>query len=317
MPGNASRYPHSRRSVQSGAQRDRLYGQRKKDRRSSAAARACAARLMAPGSALELPRLAPECLDPFRPFATYSGAFTLARNLLLAGIGTPEDWERSNADPTGFMLHTIKRTAAVFDRKAIDGVAHTNIVFGTQPSVSGWREPEEQQDPNRVFVTVEATHISAVYLRETFELLAKVDPRLPATFYRVLLDAVSEWILCYDESAAEAYFDYRMECYEEARTSGEDEEGIEKPQTIEDTKGPWLAKAIQTVARATGSRSVLVCPAGFESAAYPRCGSNAAGALPRTEAHSSGLESLGRMLPTRFLHVTLHNPCVSRAGPRV
>jgi hypothetical protein len=40
------------------------------------------------------------------------------------------------------MLHTVERTAAAFDQRVIDGVAHTNVVFGTYPSASGWREPE-------------------------------------------------------------------------------------------------------------------------------------------------------------------------------
>jgi hypothetical protein len=196
---------------------------------------------MAPGAALEIPRLAAECLDPFRPQAVYSGAFTLVRNLLLAGIGAPDDWEQSNGDPVTFMLHTVERTTVGFDQRAIDGVAHTNIVFGTYPSTSGWREPEGQS-PNRVFVAVEATHISIAYLRQTFEVLAKADPRLPATFYRMLLDGVSQWILCYDESAVESYYEYRLESYEEAKASGEEEEGLEKPQTIDDAKGPWLSK---------------------------------------------------------------------------
>src|ERR1043165_3257005 len=58
---------------------------------SRAAARECASRLMAPGTALTVPRLAIAALEPFQPPNTYSGAFGLARNLLLAGIGRPED----------------------------------------------------------------------------------------------------------------------------------------------------------------------------------------------------------------------------------
>jgi hypothetical protein len=196
---------------------------------------------MVPGTALDIPRLAARCLDPFRPRSASAAAVTLAKNLLLAGVGAPGDWERSNGDPVNFMLRTIERTAAAFDQRAIDSVAHTNVVFGTYPSASGWREPEGQ-NPNRVFVAVEATHISIVYLRETLELLAKVHARLPATFYGMLLDAVAEWILCYDESAAESYYEYRLEGYEEAVASGEAEESLEKPQTIEDAKGPWLSR---------------------------------------------------------------------------
>lgn len=240
MSGNAGGPSDSRRSLPKRTQAGPALRSAAAGGGSSTAARECAARLMAPGAGLEIPRLAAGCLDPFRPQGSYAGAFTLARNLLIAGIGEPDDWERSNRDPVNFMLHTVKREGAACDQRAIDGVAHTNIVFGTYPSASGWREPEGQ-NPSRVFVAVEATHISIVYLRETLELLAKAGPRLPATFYRMLLDGVRQWILCYDESVSESYYEYRLESYEEAEASGEDEEGLERPQTIEDAKGSWLS----------------------------------------------------------------------------
>ena len=143
---------------------------------------------MARGTALAVPRLALAALEPFQPFNTYSGAFGLARNLLLAGVGRPEDWEAAKGDPVAFMLRTVERTVAGFNRKAIDGVAHADILFGTSPYISSWHE-KEYETPDRVFLAVEATHISIVYIRPTLELLAKAHPRLPATFYRMLLES--------------------------------------------------------------------------------------------------------------------------------
>ena len=158
--------------------------------RSRAAARECAARLMAPGSALAVPRLAHAALKPFQPSSMYSGAFGLARNLLLAGVGRPEEWELAKGDPVAFMLRTVERASAGFNRKAIDGVAHVDILFGTSPYISSWHETE-YENSDRVFLAVEATHISIVYLRPTLDLLAKAHPRLPATFYRMLLEGVA------------------------------------------------------------------------------------------------------------------------------
>jgi hypothetical protein len=197
---------------------------------------------MASGQALAVPRLAAGALEPIQPRPAYSGAFGLARNLLLAGIGLPEDWERSKADPIAFMLRTVESAAEGFSRKAIDGVAHVDVLFGTSPYISSWHE-REYENPDRVFLAVEATHISIVYLRPTLELLAKAHPRLPATFYHLLLEGVSSWILCYDESACEAFYEWRMESYQEAEESGED--GLEKPQSIASAKGPWLAKRLK------------------------------------------------------------------------
>jgi hypothetical protein len=194
---------------------------------------------MAAGTALTVPRLAIAALEPFQPSSTYSGAVGLARNLLMAGVGRPDDWELAKGDPVAFMLRTVEHTVAGFNRKAIDGVAHVDILFGTSPYISSWHE-KEYESPDRVFLAVEATQISIVYLRPTLELLAKVHPRLPATFYRTLLEGVYSWILSYDESACEAFYEWRLQAYQEAKESGE--EGLEKPQNIETAKGPWLAR---------------------------------------------------------------------------
>jgi len=51
---------------------------------------------------------------------------------------------------------------------------------------------------------------------------------------------MSSWILCYHESACEAFYEWRMDSYAEAEENGE--EGLEKPQSITSAKGPWLAK---------------------------------------------------------------------------
>ncbi len=173
------------------------------------------------GPALPIPRLAVDSLEPFQPSHMYSGAFGLARNLLLAGVGQPDDWEQSKGDPVAFMLRTVEHAAGQFNRKAIDGVAHTDILFGTTPYISSWHE-KGHEDPGRVFLAVEANHISIVYLRPALELLARTHPRLPATFYQMLLEAVSPWILCYDESACEAFYEWRMESYLEAKEAGEE-----------------------------------------------------------------------------------------------
>ena len=110
-----------------------IYGRKANNRLSRAASRACAARMMASGRDLEIPRLAPGSLDPFQPGTGYACAFELARNLLLAGAGIPDDWDECHGDLVQFMLRTVQRAASVFDRRVIDGVAHTNLVLGTTP----------------------------------------------------------------------------------------------------------------------------------------------------------------------------------------
>jgi hypothetical protein len=199
---------------------------------------------MAPGAALEVPRLSRGCLDAFCP-AGDRRSFLLARTLLQTEIGDPQDWQDSHRNAVQFMARTIERAAERFDRRAIDPVAHIHVSLGTNPVSLGWGDPE--QDPDRVFLSVETSRISVIYLRPAFDLLGKADKRLPATFYRMLMSGVSGRILCYDELEAARYVEYRLEDYAELEAAGE--EGLEKPQSLEEAKGRWLSKDLKPYAR--------------------------------------------------------------------
>jgi hypothetical protein len=199
---------------------------------------------MAPGAALEIPRLWRGSLDPFCP-AGDRKRFLLARTLLQTGIADAQDWQDSHRDAVQFMARTIERAAERFDKRVIDPVAHVYISLGTNPVSSGWGDPE--QDPDRVFLSVEATLISVIYLRPAFDLLGKANERLPATFYRMLMSGVSGRILCYDESEAARYLEYRLEDYAELEAAGE--EGLEKPQSLKEAKGRWLSKELKPYTR--------------------------------------------------------------------
>jgi len=117
---------------------------------------------------IAVPRLAVGCMEPFLPSNTHSGAFELARNLLLAGVGQPEDWERSKGDPVAFMLQTVEHTPPTSIARRSMPVAHTDILFGTSPYISNWQEKQYERSGPGV-LAVEATHISIVYLRPTLE----------------------------------------------------------------------------------------------------------------------------------------------------
>jgi len=143
---------------------------------------------MAAGAALSIPRLSRGCLEPFCP-AGDRKSFLLSRTLLQTGIGDAQDWQDSHRNAVQFMARTIERAAERFDRRAIHPVAHIHVSLGTNPVSWGWGDPE--QDPDRVFLSVEASRISVIYLRQAFDLLGKADKRLPATFYRMVMAGVS------------------------------------------------------------------------------------------------------------------------------
>jgi hypothetical protein len=94
--------------------RDPLYGNIRRTGVLSPPPGACAARLMAPGAALAIPRLSRGSLDPFCP-AGDRKSFLLAHTLLQTGIGYAQDWRDSHRDALQFMARIIERAAEPFD----------------------------------------------------------------------------------------------------------------------------------------------------------------------------------------------------------
>ena len=109
MPGNEGRSANPVGSVRTPEKARPAVRKHQKNRGSAAAARACAARLMAPGAALAIPRLSRGCLDPFCPAGDRKG-FLLARTLLQAGIGDAQDWQDSHGAPVQFMARTDRKS---------------------------------------------------------------------------------------------------------------------------------------------------------------------------------------------------------------
>jgi hypothetical protein len=60
------------------------------------------------------------------------------------------------------------------------------------------------------------------------------------------MSGVSGRIHCYDEQEAARYLEYRLEDYEELAAAGE--EGLEKPQSLEETQSPRLSKGVKAFA---------------------------------------------------------------------
>ena len=135
MPGNEDRDANPLDSVRTPEKARPALRKPENNRGSATSARKYAARLMAPGAALAIPRLSRDCLDPFCP-AGDRKSFLLARTLLQTGIGDAQDWHDSQRDALQFMARTIERAAERFDRRAIDPVAHTQVSLGTNPVLS-------------------------------------------------------------------------------------------------------------------------------------------------------------------------------------
>ncbi len=190
MPGMAT----SRRIVRCRRRSRRLHHQHRTTRRP--ARLASSPQLMGQGRSLQIPRLdtVPRVQ---RLVANDRLAVVLARALVELDIGSSGDWRRAECDPTSFLRLTLERVirahgGSTIRRRFLLGAAISDIPCE-------WAEREEARS-DRLFLIVEPSEASCgcVCFGPTLELLERVHPQLPATFYHLVVGALNRWIRVYD-----------------------------------------------------------------------------------------------------------------------
>jgi hypothetical protein len=157
--------------------------------------------LMAKGAGLLLPRLAAVPLI-HRLVADDRLAVMLAKSLIELDIAMPGDWARADCDPTSFTRLTLERWIKTHGGQAIRRRFLLVATIGDTPCE--WTERDESK-PNQLFLNVEPSEASCgcVTFGPTLQLLEKVHPRLPVTFYNLFVGALNCWIRTYDFRDAE------------------------------------------------------------------------------------------------------------------
>jgi hypothetical protein len=187
------------RIVHSRGRRQRPYLQSHAARRP--ARLASSGQLMAKGAGLLLPRLTGVPLI-HRVVADDRLAVMLAKSLVELDIAVPGDWERADCDPTSFIRLTLERWIKAHGDSAIRRRFLLVATIGDTPCE--WTERDETK-PNQLFLIVEPSEASCgcVTFGPTLELLEKVHPQLPATFFNLFIGALNRFIRVYDHRNAE------------------------------------------------------------------------------------------------------------------
>jgi hypothetical protein len=155
---------------------------------------------MAQGAGL-LPRLAG--IPPIhRIVADDRLAVTLAKSLVELDIVAPGDWKRAECDPTSFTRLALERWIKAHGGSAIR--RRFLLVASISDTPCEWAERDESR-PNQLFLTVEPSEASCgcVTFGPTLELLEKVHPQLPVTFFNLFVGALNRYIRTYDFRDAE------------------------------------------------------------------------------------------------------------------
>jgi hypothetical protein len=162
---------------------------------------ASSGQLMAKGAGLLLPRLTGVPLI-HRVVADDRLAVMLAKSLVELDIAVPGDWERADCDPTSSIRLTLERWIKAHGDSAIRRRFLLVATIGDTPCE--WTERDETK-PNQLFLIVEPSEASCgcVTFGPTLELLEKVHPQLPATFFNLFSGALNRFIRVYDHRNAE------------------------------------------------------------------------------------------------------------------
>ena len=156
---------------------------------------------MAQGSSLLLPQIAGVPLI-HRVVADDRLAVMLAKSLVELDIAAPGDWKSADCDPTSFTRLTLERWIKAHGGSAIRRRFLLVTSIGDTPCE--WTERDESR-PNQLFLAVEPSEASCgcVTFGPTLELLEKVHPQLPVTFFNLLVEGLNSWIRVYDYRDAE------------------------------------------------------------------------------------------------------------------
>jgi len=157
--------------------------------------------LMAKGAGLLLPRLTGVPLI-HRTVGDDRLAVMVAKSLVALDIAVPGDWKRAECDPTSFIRLTLERSIKAHGDPAIRRRFLLVATIGDTPC--DWTDRDETK-PDQLFLIVEPSEASCgcVTFGPTLELLEKVHPQLPATFFNLFVGALNRWIRIYDHRDAE------------------------------------------------------------------------------------------------------------------
>jgi hypothetical protein len=165
--------------------------------------------LMARECGIVLPRLH-EIPAEHRFLADDQQTIALAEILAESDIGAVADWEKSRRDPTNYVSLTVQRWIRDHGGEAIERRFDLAITLSDRlVDYSDKRAPE-----GTLYLIVDPDGAAFALLNPAIELLEKIHPRLPATFFAHFVGSLNRWVRVYDYHDAEERVDMLREWYE-------------------------------------------------------------------------------------------------------
>jgi len=165
--------------------------------------------LMAPPCEAVLPTLQRIPVEQ-RFLADDREVIALAEILVKSDIAVVDDWAKSGKDATKYLLLTLERWIRDHGGSAIDRRFDLEVTLSDR--LVGYSDERGPQDT--LYLIVDPEGVAFVLLNPVLELLTKIHPRLPVTFFRHLVGSLNRWVRVYDYRDAEERVDMLREWYE-------------------------------------------------------------------------------------------------------
>jgi hypothetical protein len=148
-------------------------------------------------------------------------AIKLAETLTVLGIADPSDWEESKHSPSAYVQATLKRCIA------LHGGERTRKDFALNVMISGCSDPYSGEEGRQelLYLMVDPDSAGYMVVGPTLEMLERIHPRLPATFYHLFVGGVQRVVRVYDFRDAQD----RVEMLKEWAEGEPDQEQYEFP----------------------------------------------------------------------------------------
>lgn len=174
-------------------------------------------------------------------------AARLGASLLRAGIASAEAWAEANRDPHGFLLLALERWVALYGGTLLaENFYLTLTLCSTVDEFSN-----EESTDGRAYLIVDPSQCGYLVMGPALRALDIEHPRLPVTFYRLLLGAINRWARVFDYQDALERNERLREWYE----GDPDAENIELPDIESAIPACLRRKALST----RGLRQLLPC----------------------------------------------------------
>lgn len=148
-------------------------------------------------------------------------AARLGASLLRAGIGSAETWAEANRQPYGFLLSTLERWVALCGGTLLADNFYLTLTLSSSVDEFSNEEPND----GRAYLIVDPSQSGYLVMGPALRALDEEHPRLPVTFYRLLLGAINRWARVFDYQDALERNERLLEWYE----GDPDAENIELP----------------------------------------------------------------------------------------